>query len=104
MLEEAHKGLEAISTAANAVKDEEWGQAERALMEVQEITGRLLREVGDKAREKMMAPAPERRRPGLSSPPRCMRPSRARQPELPGNAAQELRRVPMRSGGGAPRM
>ena len=47
-----------MSTAANAVKDEEWGQAERALMEVQEITGRLLREVGDKAREKMMAPAP----------------------------------------------
>ena len=47
-----------MSTAANAVKDEEWGQAERALMEVQEIIGRLLREVGDKAREKMMAPAP----------------------------------------------
>jgi hypothetical protein len=59
MLEEAHKGLEAMSTAANAVKDEEWGQAERALMEVQEITGRLLREVGDKARAKMMAPAPD---------------------------------------------
>jgi hypothetical protein len=58
MLEEAHKGLEAMSAAATAVKDEEWGQAERALMEVQEIAGRLLREVGDKAREKMVAPVP----------------------------------------------
>jgi hypothetical protein len=45
-----------MGSAANAVKDEEWGDAERALMQVQEITGRLLREVGDKAREKMLAP------------------------------------------------
>jgi hypothetical protein len=59
MFEEAHKGLEAMSTAANAVKDEQWGEAERALMEVQEITGRLLREVSDKAREKMLAPVPD---------------------------------------------
>ncbi len=59
MLEEAHKGLEAMSAAANAIKDEEWGEAGRALMEIQEITGRLLREVGDRAREKMLAPAPD---------------------------------------------
>jgi flagellin-specific chaperone FliS len=59
MLQEMHKGLEAMSMAANAMKDEEWGEAERALMEVQEITGRLLREVGDKAREKMLAPPPD---------------------------------------------
>jgi flagellin-specific chaperone FliS len=59
MLEEAHKGLEAMSTAASAVKDEQWGEAERALMEVQEIIGRLLREVADKAREKMLAPVPD---------------------------------------------
>lgn len=59
MLEEAHKGLEAMSAAANAVKDEEWGQAERALMEVQELTGRLLREVGDKVRDKLLVPAPD---------------------------------------------
>jgi hypothetical protein len=57
--QEMHKGLEAMSMAANAMKDEEWGEAERALMEVQEITGRLLREVGDKAREKMLAPPPD---------------------------------------------
>jgi hypothetical protein len=56
MLQEMHKGLEAMS---NAMKDEEWGEAERALMEVQEITGRLLREVGDKAREKMLALPPD---------------------------------------------
>ena len=59
MLEEAHKGLEAMSIAAKAVKDEQWGEAERALMELQEITGLLLREVGDKVREKMLAPVPD---------------------------------------------
>jgi hypothetical protein len=61
MLEEAHKCLEAMSTAANAVKDEEWGAAERALMQVQEIAGRLLREVGDKVHEKMLTPKPDLR-------------------------------------------
>jgi hypothetical protein len=60
MLEEAHKALETMSAAANALKDEEWGAAERALMEVQDITGRLLREVGDKAREKLLTPTPDR--------------------------------------------
>jgi len=69
MLEEAHKGLEVMSTAANAVKDEQWGEAERALMEVQEIIGRLLREVADKAREKMLAPVPDRRGPRLAGHP-----------------------------------
>ena len=64
MLEVAHKGLEVMSlevmsTAANAVKDEQWGEAERALREVQDIVGRLLREVGHKARETMQAPAPD---------------------------------------------
>ena len=58
MLQDAHKGLEAMSKAASAVKAEEWGEAERALMEVQEITGRLLREVGDKVHEVLNAPAP----------------------------------------------
>ena len=58
MLQEAHKALEAMSKAASALKGEEWGEAERALMEVQETTGRLLREVGDKVREKLMVPTP----------------------------------------------
>jgi hypothetical protein len=43
MLEEAHKALEAMSVAANAMKDEEWGEAERALMTVQELYHRLKR-------------------------------------------------------------
>jgi hypothetical protein len=58
MLQEAHKAVEAMSRAASAVKGEQWGEAERALMEVQEITGLLLRDVGDKVREKLMVPAP----------------------------------------------
>ena len=65
MLEEAHKGLQAMSTAANAMKDEEWGGAERALMEVQEITSRLLREVGEGPREDAGASAGPQR-PGLA--------------------------------------
>jgi hypothetical protein len=61
MLEDAHKALEAMSAAANAIKDEEWGEAERALITVQEFVARLLREVGDKAQEKLLAPRPGRR-------------------------------------------
>ena len=56
MLKEAHKALEAMSAAANAMKDEEWGEAERALITVQEFVARLLREVGDKNREKILSP------------------------------------------------
>jgi len=59
MLEDAHKALEAMNVAANAIKDEQWGEAERALTAVQEMVGRLLREVGDKAREQMLAPRPD---------------------------------------------
>jgi putative Ca2+/H+ antiporter (TMEM165/GDT1 family) len=61
MLEEAHKALEAMSVAANAMKDEEWGEAERALITVQEFVARLLREVGDKTQEKLLSPKPEER-------------------------------------------
>jgi hypothetical protein len=60
MLQEAHKGMEAMSAACSAVKGEQWGEAERNLNEVQEIVGRLLREVGEKTREAMMVPAPDR--------------------------------------------
>jgi len=59
MLKDAHEGLEVMSAAASAVEAEEWGKAERALAQVQEIVGRLLKEVGDKAREKMLTPAPD---------------------------------------------
>ena len=60
MLQEAHKGMEAMSAACSAVKGEQWGEAERNLNEVQEIVGRLLREVGEKTRDAMMVPAPDR--------------------------------------------
>jgi hypothetical protein len=48
-----------MSMAANAMKDEEWGEAERALMSVQELVTRLLQEVGDKTQEKLLPPKPE---------------------------------------------
>lgn len=40
--------------------DERWGDAERALHEVQEITSTLMREVGAKAQEMMRAPKPDK--------------------------------------------
>ena len=51
MLEVAHKGLEVMSAVCSAIKREEWGEAERCLTHIQEITGRLLREVGEKRRQ-----------------------------------------------------
>jgi hypothetical protein len=59
MLREAHKGLEVMGMVASAVKDERWVDAERALQELQELTGILLREVGDKLREKIMVAPPD---------------------------------------------
>jgi hypothetical protein len=56
MLEAAHEGLEVMSAVCSAIKGEEWVEAERCLTQIQEITGRLLREVGEKSREAMMAP------------------------------------------------
>ena len=60
MLQEAHKALEAMHKASNFLKMEQWGEAERALVEVQEKVGQLLREVGDKVREEVNAPVPEK--------------------------------------------
>jgi hypothetical protein len=59
MLQDAHKGQEVMSAVASAVKDERWGDAQRALTELQAITDRLLRGVGDKSREALMAPTPD---------------------------------------------
>jgi hypothetical protein len=56
VLEEARKALQAMSAACAAIRVEEWGEAERALHEVQETVGRLLREVGEKRREATMPP------------------------------------------------
>ena len=60
MLQDAHKGQEAMSKAASAVKDERWGDAQRALKDVQDIITTLMREVGDKAQEKLLAPKPDK--------------------------------------------
>jgi hypothetical protein len=50
-LQEAHRALEATSAAATSVKDEEWGEAERVLITVQELVARVLREASDKTQE-----------------------------------------------------
>ena len=60
MLQDAHKGLEAMSRVASAVKDERWGDAERALQEVQQTITTLMREVGEKVQEKMLVPKPDK--------------------------------------------
>jgi hypothetical protein len=60
MLEEAHKALEAMNAASTAIKDEAWREAERSLHQVQETVGRLLREVGEKSREALMVPTPDK--------------------------------------------
>jgi hypothetical protein len=60
MLHDAHKGMEVMSAAANAVKDEQWGEAQRKLLELQQLIIGLLREVGEKQRDAMMAPKPDR--------------------------------------------
>ena len=60
MLEDAHKALDAMNTACSAMEAAQWGEAERSLHQVQETVGRLLREVGDKSREVLLAPKPDR--------------------------------------------
>ncbi len=60
MLRDAHKGAEVMSGVASAVKDERWADAERGLQELQQIASKLMREIGDKQRELMMTPKPDR--------------------------------------------
>ena len=45
--------------ARTAIQREDWGIAQRMLTEAQDRIGRLLREVGEKSREVMMAPKPD---------------------------------------------
>jgi hypothetical protein len=59
LMRQAHKGLEAMSLACAAIRDNDLGAAERALATAQEITGRLMKDVGDKARAAMQSPAPD---------------------------------------------
>jgi len=60
MLEDAHKGQEVMSAVARAVKDERWADAQKSLQELQSITERLMRGLGDKQRDTMRAPKPDR--------------------------------------------
>ncbi len=60
MLRDAHKGAEVMSSVAAAVKDERWADAERGLQELQQIAAKLMREIGDKQREAIMVPKPDR--------------------------------------------
>jgi len=60
MLQDAHRAQEISGEVSLAVKDERWGDATRHLIELQEITSRLMRKVGDKSYEKLAAPNPDR--------------------------------------------
>ena len=59
MLRDAHRGLEQMSTLVSAIKEERWGDAERVLNDIQRITVKLMKEVGDKARDDMATPKPD---------------------------------------------
>ena len=61
MIRDAHKAQEAMHEAALAMKNEQWGEAQRSLQHVQELVAQLLREVGDKTQEALMAPKPDER-------------------------------------------
>ena len=74
MLRDAHRGLEMMSSVASAIKEERWVDAERSLQDLQQLMTGLMRAVGDKQREQMMAPKPDRGERG--SRPGHLRPSR----------------------------
>jgi hypothetical protein len=48
-----------VDQARAAVQSTEWQLASRALTEVQDRIGRLLKEVGDKDREILLVPRPD---------------------------------------------
>ena len=60
MLQDAHRAREIAGEVSLAVKDERWGDATRHLIELQEVTSRLMREVGEKSHETLVAPSPDR--------------------------------------------
>jgi hypothetical protein len=60
MNQDIHDVVRSAESARTAILSEDWGLAQRMLTEAQDRIGRLLREVGDKSREVMMAPKPDR--------------------------------------------
>ena len=59
LLQQAHHGLSTMSQVCGAIRDNDLGAAERALTRVQEITTKLMLEVGEKSRAAMQAPTPD---------------------------------------------
>ena len=57
--QEAEEVVRSAHEARSAILQEDWAVAERSLTEAQDRIGRLLREVGDKSREAMLAPKPD---------------------------------------------
>jgi hypothetical protein len=61
MLQDAHKALEAMSAASTAIKEERWHDAQQTLQQLQALLTSLMRGVGDKAQEAVMAPTEDPR-------------------------------------------
>jgi hypothetical protein len=59
LLRDAHKAIEAMTAAATLIKQEQWGEAERALSELQSIAAGIAKQVGDKARVDTQVPNPD---------------------------------------------
>ena len=59
LMRQAQKGLEAMSLACAAIRDNDLGAAERALVKAQEITGELMKSIGDKARAGIQSLQPD---------------------------------------------
>lgn len=59
LLRDAHKGIEAMTAAAALIKREQWGDAERALSELQSIVTGLANRIGNQARLGTQIPKPD---------------------------------------------
>ena len=49
-----------MSSVASAIKEERWADAERSLQDLQQLMTGLMRAVGDRQREEMRTPKPDR--------------------------------------------
>jgi hypothetical protein len=60
MLKTSHLGLEAMSAACSALKDERWTDAQKRLTEVAQLVQQLQNDVGERQRAAMMVPEPDK--------------------------------------------
>ena len=58
LLQHSHKGLEAMSRAVRSIRENNLGEAARALNQAQEIIGALLKQVDGTLRTPMPKPSP----------------------------------------------